>query len=232
MERNEIFRQRFRSEYIGKTYSGVLHLVFINLWCIITIAVCAFNIHHPTLKQWMVVPLTFLYTNLFEYFGHRFPMHHRYRLLNAVFKRHTLQHHHFFTNQHMDCDNVNDFKIILFPPVLLVFFSLFFVVPVALVIYFAFSQNAAMFFIITTLAYYLNYEWLHLGYHLPETNFIYKIPGLKILRTLHHQHHDTKEMDKNNFNITYPIFDFVFGTLKKNGPGKDSRANRYEGKKI
>ncbi len=215
MEQTQIFRQRFREEFITKNYSGKLHFVFITLWCAAGISVCVFNIHAPTWKQLLVIPLTFLYTNLFEYFGHRYPMHHRYQPLKAVFKRHTLQHHHFFTNENMNCDSINDFKIILFPPVLLIFFSLFFVAPVFALVYHFFSLNAALIYVATTLAYYLNYEWLHLAYHLPETNFIYKIPFLKTLRMLHHEHHNLKEMDKYNFNISYPVFDFVFGTLRK-----------------
>ena len=121
------FRERFREENISKSYSGKLHFVFITLWCLAGIIVCVLNIYQPTLKQLLIIPITFLYTNLFEYIGHRFPMHHRYNALKPVFKRHTLQHHHFFTDEHMNCDTVNDFKIILFPPVLLIFFSLFFV---------------------------------------------------------------------------------------------------------
>ncbi len=213
MERIETFRERFRSENIGRHYSGKGHLIFINAWCLSGIIICALNIHHPSAKQWLIVPLTFLYTNLFEYIGHRYPMHHRYKLLQAVFKRHTMQHHHFFTSEQMNCATDRDFKIILFPPVLLIFFSVCFVAPVALSIYHFFSLNAAMFFIATTLAYYLNYEWLHLSYHLPETHFVYKVPGLKALRRLHFQHHDLADMDKHNFNISYPVFDIVFGTL-------------------
>ena len=213
--RIEIFRQRFREENIGKNYRGLVHLAFINLWCVAGIVVCAVNIKQPTVWQWLVIPATFLYTNLFEYIGHRFPMHHRHNALKAVFKRHTLQHHHFFTNENMNCDSPADFKIILFPPVLLIFFSAFFVMPVAALVYHFFSANAALFFIATTLAYYLNYEWLHLSYHLPETHFIYKVPSLKTLRKLHHQHHNHHLMDHHNFNITYPVFDVVFGTLKK-----------------
>jgi len=208
------FRQRFREENISKNYSGKLHLVFITLWCSVGILACALNIHQATSKQLLIIPITFLYTNLFEYIGHRFPMHHRYNLLKAVFKRHTLQHHHFFTDAHMNCDSFNDFKIILFPPVLLIFFSLFFVAPIFALVYHFFSLNAALLYVATTLAYYLNYEWLHLAYHLPETHFVYNIPGLRSLRRLHHNHHNMKEMDKHNFNISYPIFDFVFRTLK------------------
>jgi hypothetical protein len=208
------FRERFREENIGKNYSGKLHFVFITVWCLAGISVCVFYIHQPTWKQVLIIPLTFLYTNLFEYIGHRFPMHHQYQSLKAVFKRHTVQHHHFFTNEHMNCDSVNDFKIILFPPVLLIFFSLFFVAPIFAFIFYFFSLNAALIYVATTLAYYLNYEWFHLAYHLPETNLVYHIPGLRALRSLHHNHHNHKLMDKHNFNISYPVFDFIFGSLK------------------
>ncbi len=214
MEQVEVFRQRFRQEFIKPSYSGKLHLLFINIWCLAGIIACAFNIHHPTVKQICIIPFTLLYTNLFEYLGHRYPMHHRYEALKAVFKRHTLQHHHFFTTNSMNCESPADFKIILFPPVLLIFFSVLFVLPAALLIYYVFSLNAAMFYVAATLAYYLNYEWLHLSYHLPETHFVYGMPGLKFLRRLHFQHHDIKEMDKHNFNITYPVFDIIFRTLK------------------
>ena len=215
MSVTDTFRQRFRAENIGTSYSGKLHFVFITLWCVAGISVCMYYVSNPTLKQLLVVPLTFLYTNFFEYVGHRYPMHHRYQALKAVFKRHTMQHHHFFTNEQMNCDTVNDFKIILFPPVLLIFFSVFFVLPVFGLIYYLFSMNVALLYVATTLLYYLNYEWLHLAYHLPETSWVYKVPGLKLLRRLHHNHHNLKEMDKYNFNISYPVFDLVFGTLKR-----------------
>jgi len=215
MSVTDTFRQRFRAENIGTSYSGKLHFVFITLWCVAGISVCMYYISYPTLKQLLVVPLTFLYTNFFEYVGHRYPMHHRYQVLKAVFKRHTMQHHHFFTNEQMNCDTENDFKIILFPPVLLIFFSVFFVLPVFGLVYYLFSMNAALLYVATTLLYYLNYEWLHLAYHLPETSWVYKVPGLKLLRRLHHNHHNLKEIDKYNFNISYPVFDLVFGTLKR-----------------
>jgi sterol desaturase/sphingolipid hydroxylase (fatty acid hydroxylase superfamily) len=174
-----------------------------------------YHLQSPTWQQLLVIPVTFLYTNLFEYLGHRYPMHHRYEALKAVFKRHTMQHHRFFTDEEMNCDTVNDFKIILFPPVLLIFFSVFFVLPVFWLVYHFFSLNTALLYVATILAYYLNYEWLHLAYHLPETHWVYRMPGLRTLRRLHHNHHNLKEMDKYNFNISYPVFDIVFGTLKR-----------------
>ena len=214
MVSNAQFRKQFRAENVGKHYSGKVHFAFITLWCAVAISMCIYFVHQPTWLQLLVIPITFLYTNLFEYIGHRFPMHHHTKLLKAVFRRHTLQHHKFFTDEHMDYDNVNDFKIVLFPPVLLVFFSAFFVAPIFALIYHFFSLNAALLYVATTLAYYLNYEWLHLAYHLPATHWAYRIPGLKTLRHLHHRHHNLKDMTRYNFNISYPVFDLLFGTLK------------------
>ena len=77
------------------------------------------------------------------------------------------------------------------------------------------STNAALLFIATVFSYYLNYEWLHFAYHLPETHFVAKLPFISTLRKLHHTHHDTQLMTKYNFNITYPIFDVIFGTYYK-----------------
>jgi hypothetical protein len=210
-----VFRQEYRKEYIGKRYSGKLHVAFITLWCTSGIALCIYYVHQPTFLQLLTIPLTFIYTNLFEYLGHRYPMHHRTRFLHAVFKRHTLQHHHFFTSDYMDFDTINDFKIVLFPPVLLVFFSVFFVLPIFAVLYYFFSLNVALLYVATTLGYYLNYEWFHMAYHLPQTHLIYKIPGIQALRKLHYRHHDPHNMDKYNFNISYPVFDFIFRTLKR-----------------
>jgi hypothetical protein len=88
------------------------------------------------------------------------------------------------------------------------------VAPVFAIIYHFFSLNAALLYVATTLAYYLNYEWLHLAYHLPQTHWVYRVPGVLTLRKLHFRHHDLHQMDKSNFNISYPVFDFIFRTLK------------------
>ena len=79
--------------------------------------------------------------------------------------------------------------MILFPPVLLIFFLLGFAIPVAALFFWIWSTNAALLFLATALAYFLNYEWLHLSYHLPEEHFISKLPIIQSLRKLHQTHH-------------------------------------------
>lgn len=209
------FRNEYRQTEIGKNYSGKLHFWFTTLWCLGLIFICIYFIKHPTWKEWLIIPIGFLYINFAEYIGHKGPMHHRGKKTEKVFIRHTLQHHRFFTRDQISFDTIQDAKAVLFPPVLMLFFFFAFTFPAAILFYFFWSLNAALLFTATVFTYYLNYEWLHFSYHLPKTHFISKLPVISTLRKLHHTHHDINLMTKYNFNITYPIFDLLFGTYYK-----------------
>ena len=209
------FRDEYRATEIGVNYSGKLHFWFMTIWCLGIIITCILLIQQPTWKELLIVLIGFIYINFSEYMAHKGPMHHRNKILDKVFIRHSLQHHRFFTKENFSFDSAKDIKAVLFPPVLLIFFFVAFTLPAATLFYFLWSKNAALLFITTVFAYYLNYEWLHFSYHLPDTHFISKLPLIKTLRKLHHTHHDTALMTKYNFNITYPIFDILFGTYYK-----------------
>ncbi|MFN8294592.1 MAG: sterol desaturase family protein [Chitinophagales bacterium] len=212
IENTIAFREEYRTSEIGEKYSGKLHFWFMTIWCLALIITSIILIHQPTWKELLIIPVGFLYINFAEYFAHKGPMHHRSIKFDKVFIRHTLQHHRFFTKEKFSFDTSKDVKAVLFPPVLLLFFFFAFTLPVGLLFYFLWSANAALLFIATVFSYYLNYEWLHFAYHLPETHFVSKLPFIRTLRKLHHAHHDTQLMTKYNFNITYPIFDVIFGT--------------------
>lgn len=208
-----VFRTQYRSEHIGPGYSGKLHFAFTTLWCLTVIGTCIYFLENVSWKEWLILPVTFLYANFIEYVGHKGPMHHRKKVLDKVFERHTMQHHQFFTRDHMECDSTKDFKMILFPPVLLIFFFLGFAVPASLLLWWLWSTNAALLLLAGLIAYYLNYEWLHLAYHLPQEHWVAQLPVIKQLRQLHLNHHHPQLMQKYNFNISYPVFDLLFGTM-------------------
>lgn len=215
MKETDTFRETYRTQEIGKNYSGKLHFWFTTLWCLSLIITCILLIKQPTWKELLIIPIGFIYINLAEYFGHKGPMHHRSKRLEKVFIRHSLQHHRFFTKENFSFDSSKDIKAVLFPPVLLLFFFFAFAVPIAAIFYWLWTVNAALLFLATVFSYYLNYEWLHFIYHLPQTHFVAQLPFIKTLRKLHLTHHDTQLMTKYNFNITYPIFDIIFGTYYK-----------------
>jgi hypothetical protein len=112
----------------------------------------------------------------------------------------------------MAMDSALDYRAVLFPPLLMVFFFGAFALPVGLLLAWTLSANVAWLFLIAGLAYYLNYELLHLAYHLPEESSWFRLPALRRLRRLHFEHHRPALMSHRNFNITYPIFDWLFGT--------------------
>ena len=144
-------------------------------------------------------------------------MHHPRRGLRLVFERHTRQHHRFFTDAEMELGGIRDMRAVLFPPILMTFFITAFALPAWLLLAWVATPNVAWLFVATSIGYFLNYELLHLAYHLPEAHPIARVPLIRRLRWLHQVHHDPCLMTRCNFNITYPIGDLLFGTLHRRG---------------
>ena len=212
MSTGRAYRPEYRERHVPAGYSGARHLAFIVAFCIGGIALGIVMLDDVRPLEWLTVPLTFLYANLAEYLGHRYVMHRKRPGLGLIYERHTVQHHRFFTDREMDMDGPGDLRAILFPPVLLVFFFGAFALPVGLLLTGLFSANVAWLFVITALGYYFSYELLHLAYHLPDDSKLMRLPLLRRLQRLHRVHHDPTVMAHGNFNITWPICDWVFGT--------------------
>ena len=53
--------------------------------------------------EWLTVPVAFLFTNIFEWAVHKFIMHRPVNIkgLRAIYERHTLNHHQFFSDEEM-----------------------------------------------------------------------------------------------------------------------------------
>ena len=209
------FRAQYRREHVPAGYRGWRHLLFTFGIGGAAVAGAILQLEQVRPLEWLAIPLTFLYTNFAEYWGHRGPMHHLKRGLRPVYERHTRQHHRFFTDQRMELDGLGDLRAVLFPPVLMIFFFTAFALPLGLALAWAASPNVAWLYIATSLGYFLNYEFLHMAYHLPASHPVARWPLIGRLKRLHQAHHDPSLMARCNFNITYPIFDAVFGTLHR-----------------
>jgi sterol desaturase/sphingolipid hydroxylase (fatty acid hydroxylase superfamily) len=98
---------------------------------------------------------------------------------------------------------------------LLLFFNGCFALPVGALLYFLVSPNVSFLFVLTAILYFLNYELLHFAYHMDPQSWVGRLPFIGRLRTHHTYHHDRRLMIRYNFNITYPICDYLFGTLHK-----------------
>lgn len=223
MDKVDQFRESFRSD-LHPRYNGRLHFLFTATLSIALITAFGFSLHQVTALEWLTVPLTFLYANLAEYLGHRGPMHHLRRGLKLVYRRHAGQHHRFFTHKRMSMHGPGDYYAVLFPPTLVTFFLIAFTLPAYFLLRWLATDNVAALFVMTGVAYFLNYELLHFAYHQPADSWIGRLPGVQRLRRLHRHHHRPERMAHCNFNVTYPISDWLFGTFERESPepkGKD-----------
>src|SRR5260370_17024513 len=103
------FREAYRAEHIGPSYSGVLHFAFTSIGSLAVVALAIAWVKAPTLAELSTVPLTFLFANFVEYRGHKGPMHGRVRGLRLLFEPHTQQHHRSFPHQPTSYDPPRDF---------------------------------------------------------------------------------------------------------------------------
>ena len=211
------FRIQYRARELSRYYSGIGHFCFTSFVSLGVIAFVLSRLERVTWWQLLAVPATFLLANYVEYRWHKGPMHHLASPLGLLFERHTVQHHHFFTHDAMAYEGVSDFKMVLFPPVMLLFFLGLHAVPIAVLLYYLVSPNVAYLNVATAVGYFLTYEWLHVGYHLREDSWVGRLPVMQTLREHHTIHHNLALMNRYNFNITFPICDWLFGTSYKSG---------------
>jgi fatty acid hydroxylase family protein len=212
------FRAEYREREISPRYRGSLHALFTFGGGGLALIACFAQLEAVRPLEWLTLPLALVYANLSEYVGHRYPMHRPFAGLGLIYKRHAGQHHRFFTHEAMPIESRRDFRAVLFPPILVFFFFGLFAAPVWFALAWAISSNVAWLFVAGGLAYYLNYEVLHLAYHLPPEHPLARIGLVRRLRWLHQSHHDPSLMTRANFNITYPLGDWLFGTLRRGGP--------------
>ena len=214
-EKVAAFRAHVREKYISPRYSGVAHFLFTSTVSLAIVGWCAATVRAPRWWELLTVPATFLFANFVEYRAHRGVMHHRTPPFQLVFERHTPSHHGFYTHEAMAAESARDYYMVLFPPVLIVFFFGLFALPVGLGLAWLATANVARLFVATAVGYFLTYEWLHFAYHQPPDGFIGRRWLVRTLRAHHTLHHDVARMQKWNFNITFPICDALFGTTHR-----------------
>jgi hypothetical protein len=211
----ERFRAKYRETQIGPNYRGWVHFAFTSCGSLAVIAFAISRVHQLRAVELLTIPIAFLIANVAEYLGHKGPMHRPRKGLGLIYQRHTREHHHFFTHDAMSYESSRDFKMVLFPPLMLFFFLGAMATPVALVLFMVATPNIAWLFVAVAMSYFLTYEWLHFSYHLNEDTILGRNPLARALRRHHQAHHNKALMGKYNFNITFPICDLVFGTIHK-----------------
>lgn len=222
----EKFRRELRAGLSERSLSGTAYFALLNIYLAGLVAACLWMLDHVRPIELSTLPASFLYINLVEYWAHRLPMHKPMPLLTIVFKGHTLQHHRYFTKDAMECRDSMDLKFLFFPPSMILFFTVAFALPMGFILLAVASANVALLFVITAALYYLSYEYMHAAYHLPDSHWVSRLPGIKTLRRSHRLHHDHHLMSHANFNITFPIGDLIFGTRVRDNEATSPSGSR------
>jgi len=208
--RQEAFRADFRAR-IARAYSGWVHVALIFAIGASAIWLAARHLAHPAWYEYLVIPFAFALSNVFEWWIHRFIMHRPVRGFMGIYKRHTLAHHQFFTDLTPSFDSSRDFRIVFFPPYALVAFIAISLAPAGLLMALG-LPNAGWLLLMTNVALYLNYELFHYCCHVKDDRVVRHVPLVNSIRRHHIAHHNPAIMMERNFNLTYPVADWFFGT--------------------
>lgn len=214
-EATAAFRAQHRERHIGPRYRGWLHFATTTVGALAAVGFAVVMVDAPSAAELLAVPVSFLIANVGEYLGHRGPMHHRRRGMGILYERHVRQHHRFYTHESMAAESPRDFQMVLFPPVMLLFFLGALAVPIGALLHVLVSPNVGWLFGATVMSYFLTYEWLHFAYHLRPDSWVGRRAVIRRLRRHHTLHHDQRRMAHTNFNITFPIADWLFGTIDR-----------------
>tara|TARA_B100000315_G_C14584359_1_gene592116 strand:- start:3004 stop:3684 length:681 start_codon:yes stop_codon:yes gene_type:complete len=208
-------RNFYRAETVPENYSGIVHLTIFSLCGVSVVIVCMLFLQNLKFAELLTIPVIFIMGNLVEYSLHRFAMHKPLENLFIIYKKHTIAHHHLFTDETMEIDKTVDLKFVLLSPLTLTIVIGIFTIPMGVFLGYVISVNVGLLYVGTAVGYMLFYEWFHLTYHLPEESWVSQIPIIKRLKKYHAFHHRLSNMSEMNFNIFLPIFDILFRTRNK-----------------
>jgi Fatty acid hydroxylase len=215
-ERQRKYRETYRVRVAG-WYNGWLHIALIYIIGFTALYVYLANLHDVRAWEYLTVPVVFLFANFFEWAIHRYVMHRpsNFALFRAIYSRHTLMHHQFFTEQEMRFADHHDWRVTFFPPYALVVFT-FMSIPPAIIAGLVISPNVGWLLISTTTSMYLIYEFMHFCCHVEENWFVRTMPFVNTIRRHHTAHHNQSIMMERNMNLTFPIMDCLMGTSDLN----------------
>ena len=149
-EQQTLFRNEYRAKIDG-WYNGYVHIAVVYAIGITAMWVYIQHIASVQWYEWLAIPITIVLSNIFEWFLHKYVMHNRINFfgLRAIYERHTLNHHKFFTDEEIRFRGQEDWRVTVFPPYALVIFIMMSLPGVAVFGY-LFGSNVGWLFICST----------------------------------------------------------------------------------
>lgn len=208
-------RDRLRAQLLSQIpgwYRPWAHLAFPSIFGIIAIVLASRSLHEVQLLEWLAIPVFFLLINMFEWHIHRDILHKPMWPLKQLFYRHTPEHHVVFVKHDMAMRDRREFRLVLIPSYGIVAIFLI-TLPVTAGLSRFVSPNVGALWVAVSMFYIVTYEWMHLSYHLPETSRVGRSWLVRMMRRNHAMHHTPELMQKWNFNVTLPFWDWVRGSI-------------------
>jgi hypothetical protein len=212
---NEDYRKWFMNNCIPRFYSPILHLCF-NIGLLLAVIIYHFSqVENYTFLSFLTIFMMLPIGNLVVTLIHQYPLHKRIKKWPFPYDAHTVQHHRFYTSDHILITNARELFVVMFPW----FVILGFTIVAQPIFYFSFSflMSPDIGHIIagSAASYFLLYEFVHTSNHLPLTSMVFYIPGMKAMRKHHLIHHNPKLMGQYNMGIVFPFCDYIFGSKWK-----------------
>lgn len=171
------------------------------------------QLNNPSVMEWMTLAVMMIVGNLGVYLIHRYPLHRYWKWHEFPYREHTIKHHSYFQYHDLNIYSFKEIGNIVFPPQVVLGFVIGYIPVVYFLSSLVFSQNTAWLIVLGSAAYFMLYEIMHTISHAPEDHFLMKVKFLRFMRNHHRLHHHQRLMSKWNFNIVFPLFDWLTGTM-------------------
>jgi sterol desaturase/sphingolipid hydroxylase (fatty acid hydroxylase superfamily) len=194
-------RETFRAN-VPRWYRGEAHLAFTMLSSLGMTAALLAQLRGVRAAELWAVPAFFVFCCFAEYLEHRYLLHRNSRASAFAFRIHTLEHHRFFTYGDFAPESRRDWAFVLFPPRLV----LAYLVVVAggfTLLGRLITANVGWLVGATAAGFFFLYEVVHFASHYGAAGW---------LGEHHRVHHRVERMTGYNFNVVFPLFDWIFGT--------------------
>lgn len=209
---------------IPRWYSPRAHQLVPSLIGLVLVAVLLHLLRDFRPWQLFIVPLTFLLSNASEWRIHRDLLHKRTPPFELLYQRHTPEHHMVFLTEDMAMRSPQEYRLVLIPAYGILGAFLGALVPAAIIALCG-QWNLGLLFCVTSILYTMSYEQLHLSFHLPHDSRIGRLKIITLLRRHHAIHHHPERMQRWNFNVVLPLWDYVRGTVYRGDLARASAAS-------
>jgi hypothetical protein len=207
-------REATRARLLAATpraYVPWLHLLATTGVAATLLGLGAVYVRDATWLEWAVVPAVLLFSNAFEWRVHKDVLHRRRWPWEALYEQHTPMHHKVYHHDAMAVRDWRELRLVLIPAVGVAGIVVA-LAPLAFGLGLLWSPNAGWLALVSAGTYMVSYELLHLAYHLPERHPVARLGVVRWLSRHHARHHDPRLMQRWNFNVTVPLFDWLLGT--------------------